>query len=550
MKPAISVITVCYNAKQDLERTIESVDLQSSSIFEHIIIDGESTDGTLALLKKLKRPGRHIVSEPDDGIYDAMMKGVFLASGAYVIFMNAGDEFDNASVLSETESWVHNEQYDFLYGDRIKLEANGESLRQAAGDLEELPYKEVIFHQALFTRTQLLRERPYNYSHYTLAADYEYVLDAKYRRKASFCRLPFTISKFQAGGRSRQLHIKANVEAMHAGLRFLPEPDSWLKNEFVIGFIMNNFPSILKEQIKRNTKSGEQLLCDVSDVGLKFQAKPLNGDLTKIANKLNRALDGSLETQYLQPNTDQVGGASIVASVVTINLNNLDGLRRTVDSVLSQDLAGIEYIVIDGLSSDGSQEFIRSNANAFSKIVIEKDCGIYDAMNKGVGIASGKYILFLNSGDIFANSSAMSILTSQAMAHNADLAYGHRTYIRIDGGQEHQLAKDIDTAFIRMPCGHQSMLYHTQILRELPFDTTYSLAGDYEQLLRMIKAGVKARLVDHTICVFESGGFSESGLLPYIETVHAFLKHRPQDISLKNNFYLRGLVNNIESMVN
>jgi glycosyltransferase involved in cell wall biosynthesis len=86
-------------------------------------------------------------------------------------------------------------------------------------------------------------------------------------------------------------------------------------------------------------------------------------------------------------------------SIITINYNNLEGLQRTVESVVNQTWQEFEYIVIDGGSTDGSADFIESQSETIDYWVSEPDKGIYNAMNKGIAKASGEYLLFLNSGD-------------------------------------------------------------------------------------------------------------------------------------------------------
>ena len=97
-------------------------------------------------------------------------------------------------------------------------------------------------------------------------------------------------------------------------------------------------------------------------------------------------------------------------SIITINLNNLQGLKKTCESVISQTWSDFEYIIIDGGSSDGSSEFIKSIEDKISYWVSEKDKGIYHAMNKGIKIANGDFLIFLNSGDYFCNSHVLSNL--------------------------------------------------------------------------------------------------------------------------------------------
>src|SRR5262245_59310435 len=103
-------------------------------------------------------------------------------------------------------------------------------------------------------------------------------------------------------------------------------------------------------------------------------------------------------------------------SVITINYNNADGLATTLKSVMDQSTDDFEYIVIDGGSTDGSVDCIKANADSIDYWVSEKDSGIYRAMNKGIEVAKGKYLLFLNSGDYFSHTDVIQELK----AHNGD----------------------------------------------------------------------------------------------------------------------------------
>ena len=116
--PLLSVITVCYNAKETIENTILSVIKQSYNNVEYVIIDGASTDGTLDLIKKYESKINYWISEPDKGIYDAMNKATKVATGDYLFFLNSDDIFYNNDVLSEFAA-VLNSNNTIYYGDVI-----------------------------------------------------------------------------------------------------------------------------------------------------------------------------------------------------------------------------------------------------------------------------------------------------------------------------------------------------------------------------------------------------------------------------------------------
>lgn len=114
-------------------------------------------------------------------------------------------------------------------------------------------------------------------------------------------------------------------------------------------------------------------------------------------------------------------------SVITINLNNAEGLKKTIESVARQTYTPLEYIVIDGGSTDGSAELIKKCTTSISYSISEKDNGIYNAMNKGIRHATGEYIMFLNSGDVFSDNEIVSQLSSEA--NNKDIVYGDLLFL-------------------------------------------------------------------------------------------------------------------------
>lgn len=121
-------------------------------------------------------------------------------------------------------------------------------------------------------------------------------------------------------------------------------------------------------------------------------------------------------------------------SIITVNLNNLDGLKKTVESVLSQTWQEFEYIVIDGGSTDGSQAYIESQSNCIDYWVSEPDTGIYNAMNKGIAKASGEYLLFLNSGDHFfdndvLNNNIEQMQKNDLISFNLNIVGDNSTYL-------------------------------------------------------------------------------------------------------------------------
>ncbi|WP_246310811.1 glycosyltransferase [Paenibacillus xylanilyticus] len=118
----ISIVTVCKNNKEGLIRTWESVLLQETNDWEWIVIDGVSVDGTLPFLNELSDPKVNYISEPDEGLYDAMNKGIERSSGQYILFLNSGDQLQNPDVINLIKhSAKQNNCPDFLYGDSYEM---------------------------------------------------------------------------------------------------------------------------------------------------------------------------------------------------------------------------------------------------------------------------------------------------------------------------------------------------------------------------------------------------------------------------------------------
>jgi len=117
MEPLFSIITITYNAGDTVERTLKSIDCQSFSDYEHLIVDGASSDSTLQIISEYKNPRRFLISEPDKGIYDAMNKGLSNTSGKYLIFLNAGDKFHAPNTLETIAKAISdNEMPGIIYG--------------------------------------------------------------------------------------------------------------------------------------------------------------------------------------------------------------------------------------------------------------------------------------------------------------------------------------------------------------------------------------------------------------------------------------------------
>ena len=188
----ITVVTVTYNVADQLGATLASIREQTYPDIELIVVDGGSTDGPLAVAERFAGPGVLIVSEADRGIYDAMNKGVALASGEYVNFMNAGDAFADSRVVARVAAAARTGGEDYLYGNVVSVYGVGEKLAVARPPgyvTRNKPFN----HQALFARRNWLERLPFDLR-YRYVADYDQTY-AAYRAGATFRHLPLTVAR-------------------------------------------------------------------------------------------------------------------------------------------------------------------------------------------------------------------------------------------------------------------------------------------------------------------------------------------------------------------
>ncbi|CAI8311457.1 MAG: PGL/p-HBAD biosynthesis glycosyltransferase [Opitutia bacterium UBA7350] len=165
-----SIITVCLNAEREIRRTCESVVEQSFEDFEWIVVDGRSTDETMRILEEFRGKITSLISEKDNGIYDAMNKGLEKATGNYIVFMNGGDTFSSNKVLAKVASAPH---ADLLYGDIFFNEVGGKCEKFPNKLGPEYLLKKMLSHQAIFYNRELFLKFGVFDTSYRIAADYD-----------------------------------------------------------------------------------------------------------------------------------------------------------------------------------------------------------------------------------------------------------------------------------------------------------------------------------------------------------------------------------------
>ena len=192
-------------------------------------------------------------------------------------------------------------------------------------------------------------------------------------------------------------------------------------------------------------------------------------------------------------------------SIISINLNNKDGLQKTMESVFNQTYKDIEYVIIDGGSTDGSKELIEQNKDKLAYWCSEKDGGIYSAMNKSIPHINGEYCLFLNSGDYLCEN---DVIENVVPLLDCGIVYGDEWKLK----NRLKLSKYPNTLnawfWKTTSLPHQSTFIQTDLLREHPYSEKWKIISDWVFFKERIDEGVKYKHINIPISVYNEFGFS------------------------------------------
>ncbi len=203
----VSIITVCYNSAEYLSSAIDSVRAQSHADIEYIVIDGCSTDGTSTILELYSDDIAHVVSEPDKGIYDAMNKGMKLATGDVIGILNSDDYFAHENVIATIANAFKNHDVESCHGDELVIDKNGKVLRYCTSmdDTDKLFKKgRHPHHGTFFVKNEIYKKYGYFDEAFKSAADYDLMLRFLIKNKISTYYIKEVLVIMRAGGESQK----------------------------------------------------------------------------------------------------------------------------------------------------------------------------------------------------------------------------------------------------------------------------------------------------------------------------------------------------------
>jgi putative colanic acid biosynthesis glycosyltransferase len=197
-------------------------------------------------------------------------------------------------------------------------------------------------------------------------------------------------------------------------------------------------------------------------------------------------------------------------SVVTVVLNDEAGFRLTMASLRGQDWHDYEWIVVDGGSSDGTPALLAEASTGAHRWISELDGGIYEAMQTGTQMASGRWVVYMNAGDTFSSPQSLSAVAAlQAERPDADILFGAATLVLPTGARRHRPPRDLPTYIWRgLPANHQATYFRRTRVLATPYDTSYRIAGDYALVASLYRTGLTPAYLNRSLVDFRVGDLS------------------------------------------
>ncbi|MBO6516850.1 MAG: glycosyltransferase [Bacteroidia bacterium] len=244
----VSLVTACYNSEKDLEQTLKSVADQTYNNIEHVLVDGGSTDSTLDIIKRFDHV-TNWVSEPDKGIYDALNKGVQMATGDVIGFVHSDDYLlDNTIIASVVEQLTAKPQVSAIYGDIIFVNDEGKTIRYYSSkswSFKKMAVGKMPAHPSFFARKEVYDRYLFNLN-YKIAADFDHILRVSKDPEFSLEYIPLVTTAMRMGGASTD-GIKSNIRINKEILAICKS--NGVKSNYLK--IYSKYPSRLLEFLKR-----------------------------------------------------------------------------------------------------------------------------------------------------------------------------------------------------------------------------------------------------------------------------------------------------------
>lgn len=498
--PVVTVITVCFNSCKTIERTFESIRNQSYKSIEYIVIDGGSKDGTVDLLRDNEDIIDYFISEPDDGLYQAMNKGLSLASGEFILILNSDDWYENDAI----EKLVHAYKIsgcDFVGGLARYLNADGSefilpSMRFDHATLLRMPLR----HQTMLIPAPLYDEvGPYDVS-FPIIADFDFAIRL-YRAKKTYFEVSEPLLNFRTTGVSSTALAQLHQE--HKAL------------------LQKVFPYLSLEQAS--------IICDhsvatpddlISVAGAHYDRKEFVLAARDMIADFGRIWGGVWAEADLDA-FDRLGPTPYPKiSIIMPLYNAAQSVESALQSVLNQEFVSFEVICVNDCSPDDSADRVRRFAECDSRIrLIELpgNIGPGGARNRGVRESRGEYVFFLDADDVVPVG-GLSRLFETARANQSDIVRGaFEVKRKIHDRNVNEIKYPTGNADHAVSCtslsetpelletteGHWACLYSRSFVETNLYPEGLSMGEDSLFLINAIVRAKKISTIPHVVYVYQ-----------------------------------------------
>jgi glycosyltransferase involved in cell wall biosynthesis len=455
----ISVLTPSYSQGEFLPDCLESVESQTFKPIEHLVFDPGSTDGSRTIA--MESPGVTLFAEPDSGQSDALNNGFDRSRGDVIAWLNSDDMFADASVFQKVvDRFNQPDCPDIVYGNGIFIDEHGHKLRDAYVNIypETLPWKLQeecgILQPALFMRRSVIDRVGKLSASLHFSMDYEYwIRCTKAGVRFAFVDDVFAIARYHNQNKTYGQRGKSYAEvALMLTRHFGYVHNKWLRR--YAEFLCDGHDGVLSHAAKDGVRDPTALERDYDrlllehDCGVlaycvlcsRASEKGYQETLVELKDRgldpIRAGLDIGTRTQSMDVQWVETSSLEVLPtiSLVTPSLNTARYLGDTLQSVVSQKYPKLQYVVVDGDSSDGSQDIIDRYRDRLHAYVSEKDGGHADALNKGFSLTDGEIMGWINSDDVLLPGALASVARLFAENPQIDWITGRPSTVEEDNG--------------------------------------------------------------------------------------------------------------------
>lgn len=500
--PLVTIITVCWNSAKTIEQTFKSVRDQTYPNIEYVVVDGGSTDGTVDLLKAHEDLIDYYVSEPDDGLYHAMNKGIELAQGDHILILNSDDWY----VTDTVEALVAAIGYsgcDFVSALERHVNTKGQiTMLSPVMHFDHSIYlRASIHHETMLVPSHIYDQiGPYN-------TDYRIVGD-----------LDLMIRLFEAGF----THYKLLKEAIFFRQTGVSSTDKATTLTDRIALLKKKFPFLEEGEIENLADRDKRTGYDLLDLAARYfdKATLVNAIHDYMLDHVDRASRGRGIHRQWQPYANELieiiktqrESRSPLVSVILAVYNGEKTIRACIDSVLNQTFGNIELICVNDQTPDNSQAIIDEYCSRDSRvrsITNERNIGLGATRNRGIREAKGSYIFHIDPDDTIP-AKAIEALVSYATKYDSELVRGAylREQFHHDINFKPQVVHPLGTpetlfnktlkeipGLLKTPEGHWAYLYRADLARRIPYPEDLKMGQDAIFLFSILPAATRITII-------------------------------------------------------